>query len=132
MRRSAISLVHRRRGIMLPLAANAQPGQRMRRIGVLMILAADDPLGQPASLRSALGCLNWVGRRRNVADRTLAGPGTPKIGFRIDPQNWVAHRARRHLAATTPGVQRRYTGYRTVPIASWLVVDPFSRALFRV
>ena len=29
-----------------PLAARAQQGERMRRIGVLMPLAADDPVGQ--------------------------------------------------------------------------------------
>jgi len=29
-----------------PLAARAQQGERMRRIGVLMVQAADDPEGQ--------------------------------------------------------------------------------------
>jgi putative tryptophan/tyrosine transport system substrate-binding protein len=36
-----------------PLAARAQQGERMRRIGVLLPAAADDPVFQP-----------WVGRHR--------------------------------------------------------------------
>ena len=35
-----------------PLAARAQQGERVRRIGVLMNLAADDPEDRPASRRS--------------------------------------------------------------------------------
>jgi putative ABC transport system substrate-binding protein len=34
-----------------PLAARAQQPDRMRRIGVLMPLTADDPVGQAASRR---------------------------------------------------------------------------------
>ena len=33
----------------------------MRRIGVLMAPAADDPEGRPASRRSSRGCSNWAG-----------------------------------------------------------------------
>ena len=39
-----------------PLAVRAQQPERMRRVGVLMAMAADDPEGQPASWRSRQGC----------------------------------------------------------------------------
>ena len=44
-----------------PLAARAQHPERMRRIGVLMILAADDPQGQArvAAFQQALQQLGW-------------------------------------------------------------------------
>jgi putative ABC transport system substrate-binding protein len=45
----------------LPLAARAQQAERMRRIGVLMTRAADDPQGQArlAALQQALQQLGW-------------------------------------------------------------------------
>jgi putative ABC transport system substrate-binding protein len=44
-----------------PLAARAQQPERMRRIGVLMALAADDPYGQAqvAAFQQALQQLGW-------------------------------------------------------------------------
>jgi putative ABC transport system substrate-binding protein len=44
-----------------PIAARAQQVERMRRIGVLMPLAADDPVGQArmAALRDGLEKLGW-------------------------------------------------------------------------
>ena len=44
-----------------PLAALAQQGGAMRRIGVLMNVAADDPESRPALRRSRRGCSNWAG-----------------------------------------------------------------------
>jgi putative tryptophan/tyrosine transport system substrate-binding protein len=41
-----------------PLAARAQQPERMRRIGVLMSLAADDPEAKPVSLLSCKACRN--------------------------------------------------------------------------
>src|SRR5262245_52467184 len=50
-----------------PLAARAQQSERVRRIGVLMPLAADDPLGQAriAALREGLEKLGWT-EGRNI------------------------------------------------------------------
>ena len=44
-----------------PLAARAQQAERMRRIGVLLALAADDPFGQAqvAAFQQALQQLGW-------------------------------------------------------------------------
>ena len=51
-----------------PLAARAQQAERMRRIGVLMNWAADDPYGQArvAAFQQALQQLGW-NDGRNVA-----------------------------------------------------------------
>ena len=50
-----------------PLAARAEQGERMGRIGVLMPLAADDPVGQAriAALREGLEKLGWI-EGRNI------------------------------------------------------------------
>ena len=50
-----------------PLAARAEQGERMGRIGVLMPLAADDPVGQAriAALREGLEKLGWT-EGRNI------------------------------------------------------------------
>jgi putative tryptophan/tyrosine transport system substrate-binding protein len=51
--------------VTLPLAARAQQGERMRRIGVLMPLAESDPVAQArlAAFRQALTALGWVEAR---------------------------------------------------------------------
>ena len=59
-----------------PLAARAQQGERMRRIGVLMSLAADDPEGQARLTVFAQGLqeLGWsVGRNLRIDYRWAAG-----------------------------------------------------------
>jgi ABC-type uncharacterized transport system substrate-binding protein len=59
-----------------PLAARAQQGERVRRIGVLMALAADDPEGQARLTAFAQGLqeLGWsVGRNVRIDYRWAAG-----------------------------------------------------------
>jgi putative ABC transport system substrate-binding protein len=48
-----------------PLAARAQQGERMRRVGVVMSVAADGPDGQPrvAAFLKGLQELGWTDRR---------------------------------------------------------------------
>jgi putative ABC transport system substrate-binding protein len=62
-----------------PLAARAQKAERIRRVGVLMNLAADDPEGQVrlAALHQGLQELGWtVGRNLQIEIRFGAGePG---------------------------------------------------------
>jgi putative ABC transport system substrate-binding protein len=60
-----------------PLAASAQQRERMRRIGVLMSLAADDPEGQAriAAFLQGLQHLGWTDGR-NVRIDTRWGAGT--------------------------------------------------------
>ena len=59
-----------------PLAARAQQGERMRRIGVLMHMAADDPDGQAriAAFLQGLQQLGWTSRPQR-ADRHSLGCG---------------------------------------------------------
>ena len=59
-----------------PLAARAQQGEQVRRIGVLMYLPADDPEGQArfAALVQALTQLGWTeGRNLRIDTRWAAG-----------------------------------------------------------
>ena len=59
-----------------PLAARAQQGERMRRIGVLMPIAADDPVGQTrmAAFQQGLQQLGWMdGRNVRIEARWSRG-----------------------------------------------------------
>jgi putative ABC transport system substrate-binding protein len=62
-----------------PLAAHAQQGERVRRIGVLMSYAADDPAGQTRLLTfaQALAQLGWT-EGRNVRIDIRWGAGSPE------------------------------------------------------
>jgi putative ABC transport system substrate-binding protein len=107
-----------------PLAARAQQSERMRRIGVLMNTAADDPIGQTriAAFLQGLQQLGWsVGRNLQIDTRWPVGD---------------ADRIRRYaaeLAALAPdvivtagsatlGPLQRVS--RSVPIVFVTVVDP--------
>jgi putative ABC transport system substrate-binding protein len=106
-----------------PMAARAQQGERMRRIGVLMYLPADDPEGQArlAALAQGLKQLGW----------------SDGGNLRIDTRWANADDIRRHaveLAALAPDVLVAGTGTatvapllqatRTVPIVFVTVIDP--------
>jgi putative tryptophan/tyrosine transport system substrate-binding protein len=106
-----------------PLAARAQQGERMRRIGVLMYLAADDSETQArlAAFAQALKQLGWSDGRN----------------LRIDTRWATADDIRTHaaeLAALAPDVLVAGTGTataapllqatRTVPIVFVTVIDP--------
>jgi putative ABC transport system substrate-binding protein len=106
-----------------PLAARAQQAERMRRIGVLMYLAADDPEGQArlAAFAQALTQLGWSDGRN----------------LRIDTRWANADNVRKHaaeLVALAPDVLLAATGTatvaplleatRTVPIVFAIVIDP--------
>ena len=106
-----------------PLAARAQQPERVRRIGVLMYLAADDAEGQArlAAFLQGLKQLGWSDGRN----------------LRIDTRWATADDIRRHaaeLAALAPDVLVAATGTptvapllqatRTVPIVFVTVIDP--------
>jgi hypothetical protein len=72
-----------------PLAARAQQAERMRRIGVLMPYAADDPEGfNPASRRFCRACSNGVGPSEAMSGLTSAGPQPTQSAFAKTQQNW--------------------------------------------
>jgi putative ABC transport system substrate-binding protein len=107
-----------------PLAASAQQGERMRRIGVLIPLAADDPQSQRRLTAFVQGLqeLGWTdGRNIRIETRWTAGD---------------TDRMRRHaaeLVALAPDVILASGGTvvgalleasRTTPIVFTLTVDP--------
>jgi putative ABC transport system substrate-binding protein len=107
-----------------PLVAQAQQSDQMRRIGVLMNIAASDPEGQSrvAAFRQGLQDIGW-NEGRNV-----------RIDYRWDANDAV--RSRRYavelialapdviLAAASPAVAALQEATRTVPIVFATVIDP--------
>ena len=80
---------------MWPLAARAQQGERMRRIGVLINLAADDPEGHARITAFAQGLQEEDGLRAATCGSTIVGVArvqTPWLSMR---RNWS--RSRRTL-----------------------------------
>jgi putative ABC transport system substrate-binding protein len=107
-----------------PLAARAQQPDRVRRVGVLMNLAVDDPEGQAriAAFVQALQRLGWSdGRNLRVDHRWAAGdPGR----FKGYAEELLALAPDVILAAATPSVQALQRETRTVPIVFANVADP--------
>src|SRR5262245_40183606 len=105
-----------------PLAARAQQGERIRRIGVLMYLPADDPEGQArlAAFTQALKQLGWSDRNLVIDTRWATADNV--------------HRQAAELAALAPDILVAATGTvtaaallqatRTVPIVFVIVIDP--------
>ena len=93
-----------------PLAARAQQGERMRRIGVLMNLTADDPEGQAriAAFLQGLQQLGWTdGRNVRIDYRWAAGDPD---AFADTRRNWSRSRRTSFLASATPSVARLLAG----------------------
>jgi ABC-type uncharacterized transport system substrate-binding protein len=109
-----------------PLAARAQQPERMRRIGVLMNLATDDPEGQARFAAFLLGLreLGWSDGRNVRIDTRWAAGGTER--FRSYATELVALAPDVVLAASTPGVTAVQQATRTVPIVFVTVFDPVS------
>jgi putative ABC transport system substrate-binding protein len=106
-----------------PLAAHTQQGERVRRIGVLTYLAANDAEGQArhAAFTQALGKCGWSEGRNLRIDARWANAG--------DLQRHAAE-----LVAAAPDVLVAATGTatvapllqaaRTIPIVFAIVIDP--------
>jgi len=108
-----------------PLPARAQqPAERMRRIGVLMPLAADDPEGQArlGAFLQALRELGWTDGR-NVRIDTRWTAGKPDA-IRKYAAEFAALAPDVILAAATPIVAALQPETRSVPIVFTLVADP--------
>jgi putative ABC transport system substrate-binding protein len=106
-----------------PLTARAQQ-ERMRRIGVLMHSAADDPVGQTrmAAFLQGLQEAGWaVGRNVEIDTRWAAGDPDR---FRKFAAELVALASNVILASTTPSVAALQRQTRTVPIIFVAVTDP--------
>ena len=108
-----------------PLAARAQQAERMRRIGVLMARAADDPELQArvAAFLQGLQQSGWTDRPQR-ADRHSLGRGRCRPTFADTRRNWSRLRRTSSwpLAAATVGPLLQAT--RTMPIVFATVTDP--------
>jgi putative tryptophan/tyrosine transport system substrate-binding protein len=106
------------------LAAHAQQPEQMRRIGVLMNLAADDPeaLGRITAFVQGLQQLGWSdGRNVRIIARWAAGNAD---NFRKYSAELVALAPDAILAASTPAVLALQQATQTVPIVFVTVIDP--------
>jgi ABC-type uncharacterized transport system substrate-binding protein len=112
-----------------PLAARAQERDRMRRIGVLMSVAADGPDGQPrlAAFLNGLQQLGWT-EGRNVRIELRWGAGDAE---RI--RNYVAELVALGpdviLASGDHPVVALQQATRTVPLVFTMVADPVGAGL---
>jgi len=111
-----------------PLAARAQQ-ERMRRIGALMNLAADDPeaASRVAAFAQGLGELGWtIGRNVRMDAKWAAGNAD---NFRKYAAELVALAPDGILATSTPAVAALQQATHTVPIVFVLVIDPVGGGL---
>src|SRR5258707_12897973 len=114
-----------------PLAAQAQSSGRMRRIGIFMNLASDDPEGQSrnAAFLQGLQELGWaVGRNVRVDYRWGASNFDPER-MRKGAVELVALAPDVVLATTVPIVLALQQVSRTVPIVFAGAIDPVGAGL---
>jgi putative tryptophan/tyrosine transport system substrate-binding protein len=107
-----------------PLVARAQQGEKMRRIGVLMPFAADDPEAKArlAAFYQGLRQLGWTDGR-NVRIDVRWGSGEPER-IRGYATELVVLTPDVILASTTPAMGGLQQATRTIPIVFVQVVDP--------
>jgi putative tryptophan/tyrosine transport system substrate-binding protein len=107
-----------------PLAARAQQGERMRRVGVLHNFAADDPVVQARHgvFLQGLQQAGWtIGRNVEVETRWAAGDADR---LRTHAAELVARAPAVILAAGNAGAAPLLQATRTVPIVFVIVPDP--------
>jgi putative tryptophan/tyrosine transport system substrate-binding protein len=107
-----------------PLAARAQQGERVRRIGVLMTQAADDPEGQArvAAFLQGLRELGWIEGRNVRLDYRWGGGDVARI--RRDAVELVALAPDVILAVGGQVMGPLQEATRTVPIVFTQTADP--------
>jgi putative tryptophan/tyrosine transport system substrate-binding protein len=107
-----------------PLAARAQQGESMRRIGVLMSTSADDPEGQArlAAFQQGLQQFGWtIGRNVRIDSRWPAGDSER---FRRYAAELVALSPDVILATGSAAAGPLLQATRTVPVVFVIVPDP--------
>jgi putative ABC transport system substrate-binding protein len=108
----------------LPLAARAQQTERMRRIGVLMGVAADDPEGQAriSMFVQALQQLGWIDARNMRIDVLWGAVDADR--YRIYAEELVALAPDVILAGSSAALAPLQRATRTVPIVFAGIADP--------
>ena len=111
-------------GVAWPLAARAQQGERVRRVGVLSARAATDPVSTEdiGAFAQGLAELGWtIGR--NVRIEYRYGSGDPET-FHKYAMELVALAPDVILASGTPSVAALQQSSRSIPIVFASVTDP--------
>jgi putative ABC transport system substrate-binding protein len=108
-----------------PLAVRAEQPERMRRIGVLMPLASDDPVGQAriAALREGLEKLGWTEGRNIRIDTRWTTTGDVESMQRF-AKELVALQPDLIFTQSTPATAAVLQLTRTIPIIFAVVADP--------
>jgi putative tryptophan/tyrosine transport system substrate-binding protein len=111
-----------------PLAAQAQPAERMRRIGVLMPFDENDPLAKPrlSAFMQALADLGWTDGRNVRMDHRWGGD-TNRI--RALAQELVGLQPDIIVTLLTPATAAVQRETRTIPIVFANVADPIASGL---
>jgi putative ABC transport system substrate-binding protein len=106
-----------------PLAARAQQGERVRRIGVLMHLAADDPEGQArfAAFLQGLQQFGWTDGNNLRVDTRWGANNADRGRYAAE---LVALAPDVILASTTPAMMALQQSTRTVSVVFANVADP--------
>ena len=107
-----------------PLVAQAQQRERVRRIGVLQLLAEDDPepIARHAAFEAALQALGWTKGRNLQIDYRWAGGSAERV--RAHAAEIVALQPDVILASSTIAVTPLMQATRSIPIVFVQVVDP--------
>jgi putative ABC transport system substrate-binding protein len=113
----------------LPLAARAQQGDRVRRIGVLMPFDENDPEGKRrvSALTQALADLGWTDGRNARVDLRWAGDDINRI--RALAQELVSLQPDIIFTTGTPTTVALQRETRTIPIVFGAVADPVGSGL---
>ena len=114
-----------------PLAARAQQGERMRRIGVIINLAADDPQGRArgAAIREGLQQLGWIDGRNVQFDYRWAAGDPGRIRQYAEELVALVRDAIVCHGSATAGPLLQVT--RTIPIVFAYVPDPVGAGYVR-
>ena len=110
--------------VVWPIAARAQQGQRMRRIGVLMNLAADDPvsIARAKAFVEGLQALGWTNGRNVHLDYRWA-EGKPDL-FQRYASELVALAPEIILTSGGAGIPPVLQATRTIPVVFVIAPDP--------
>ena len=113
-----------------PLAARAQQGGRMRRVGVLMSFVASDPEAQPriAAFEKGMRDLGWV-EGRNLRTEYRWAPGDDANLLRSRTRELLDTAPDLILANSTPVIAALREQNRTVPVVFVQVTDPVGQGL---
>jgi putative ABC transport system substrate-binding protein len=113
----------------LPAAARAQQGDRVRRVGVLLSYEENEPVGKASvsAFTKALADLGWIDGRNVRMDHRWAGSDVNRI--RALAKELVDLQPDVILTGGTPGTLATQRETRTIPIVFSSVADPVDSSI---